>query len=146
MRAAGVRYPGADLARNARDVDDFIRMYDGAGNPVGVGMTDSKWRTALGRSGFGVDSCEAHYFPKRFVPFHDIIPGAIHYLGAHVPLGDVSHGRAVRHRHAVPGVRDEPPQPQRLPWKAPIRLSRISFHGSARVNNPHGFRIYKVSS
>ena len=80
MRAAGVRHPGADLARHARDVDDFIRLYDGAGNPVGVGMTDTEWRTALGRSGFGVESCEVHYFPKRFVPFHDLIPGAIHYL------------------------------------------------------------------
>ena len=80
MRAAGVRHPGADLAREAKDVDNFIRQYDGAENPVGVGYTIGEWVGLLRGAGFIVDGYERHFFPRRFIPFAAIVPRAVHHL------------------------------------------------------------------
>lgn len=68
MRVLGVHHPGADLAADAQDADDFIRQYDGRDNPVGVGRGDSQWAAALTAAGWIVASREVHYFPLRFVP------------------------------------------------------------------------------
>jgi 2-polyprenyl-3-methyl-5-hydroxy-6-metoxy-1,4-benzoquinol methylase len=80
MRAAGVKHPGADLAKNAKDVDNFIRQYDGAENQVGIGHTIADWTTILRQAGFTVVGHERHFFPRRFVPFHALVPRAIHHL------------------------------------------------------------------
>ena len=80
MRLAGVKHPGADLARTSSDVDDFIRRYDGEANPVGVGFTVNEWRRILQDAGFTVISHELHFFPRRFIPFSAVIPGFVHRL------------------------------------------------------------------
>jgi len=78
MRVIGVKHPGADLARTSINVDDFIRQYDGAANPVGVGKTTAGWIHVLTDAGFAVDGHELHFFPKRFVPMSSVVPTAIH--------------------------------------------------------------------
>ena len=80
MRALGVKHPGADLSRDAKDVDDFIRQYDGADNPIGIAYSDSKWRTLLEKAGFTYVRHEVHFFPRRFVPAGASIPGFVHSL------------------------------------------------------------------
>jgi SAM-dependent methyltransferase len=78
MRLFGVKHPGADLARTSVSVDDFIRQYDGAGNPVGVGKTTTEWTRDLAGAGFTVKGHELHFFPKRFLPLSSVVPTAVH--------------------------------------------------------------------
>ena len=78
MRLFGVKHPGADLARTSVSVDDFIRQYDGAANPIGVGKTTAEWTRQLAAAGFTVSDHELHFFPKRFLPLSQIVPTAIH--------------------------------------------------------------------
>src|SRR5262245_48248354 len=78
MRLFGVKHPGADLARTSISVDDFIRQYDGAANPVGVGRTTMDWIRLLADAGFAVDGHELHFFPKRFLPLSAVVPTLVH--------------------------------------------------------------------
>jgi SAM-dependent methyltransferase len=78
MRLAGVKHPGADMAKGATDVDDFIRQYDGEANPVGIGYTVAEWREILRAAGFTVARHELHFFPRRFIPFSAVIPRFVH--------------------------------------------------------------------
>ncbi|MDH5509469.1 MAG: class I SAM-dependent methyltransferase [Nitrospinota bacterium] len=78
MNLFSVKHPGADLSKDAMDVDDFIRQYDGAANPVGIGMTTGQWRTVLRDAGFRVTGSELHFFPKRFIPLGRFIPRLVH--------------------------------------------------------------------
>ena len=80
MKLVKVKHPGADLAKTARSVDDFIRQYDGQQNPVGIGKTKKEWVRLLQKAGFKVEKSELHYFPKRFIPFQKLIPRAVHRL------------------------------------------------------------------
>lgn len=80
MRIAGVKHPGADLAKEAQDVDDFIRQYDGAFNPVGVGHTINGWERILRAAGFVIERHEVHFFPRRFIPVKQFIPRFVHRL------------------------------------------------------------------
>jgi 2-polyprenyl-3-methyl-5-hydroxy-6-metoxy-1,4-benzoquinol methylase len=80
MRAAGVKHPGADLAKQAEDVDSFIRQYDGAQNPVGVGYTIAEWKEMLREAGFTVVGHQRHFFPRRFIPFPAFVPRVVHHV------------------------------------------------------------------
>lgn len=80
MRLLSVRHPGADLGREATDVDDFVRQYDGRDNPVGIAKRDREWARDLEAVGFRVDGWEVHFFPRRFVPLGRYVPSAIHGL------------------------------------------------------------------
>jgi SAM-dependent methyltransferase len=80
MRLARVKHPGADLAKTATNPDDFIRQYDGALNPVGVGHTIADWTRLLREGGFVVERHEIHFFPRRFIPFQRMIPRFVHRL------------------------------------------------------------------
>jgi SAM-dependent methyltransferase len=80
MRLARVKHPGADLARDAKDPDDFIRQYDGALNPVGIGYTIGEWKRLLRDGGFVIERHEIHFFPRRFIPFQQIIPRFVHRI------------------------------------------------------------------
>jgi SAM-dependent methyltransferase len=80
MRKAGVRRPGADLAEGPADADAFIRQYDGADNPIGVGRSDREWASLLEAAGFSVRRMERHFFPKRFVPHGDWMPRFVHAM------------------------------------------------------------------
>jgi len=85
MRLARIRHPGADLARDARDADDFIRQYDGTGNPVGIAMKNSEWAGLLEKAGFRIRQSEVHFFPRRFLPFARLVPEILHrFLDAHI--------------------------------------------------------------
>ncbi len=79
LRVISVHRPGSDLGR-AKDVDDFIRQYDGAGNPLGIGKTTQAWRALLLEAGFTVRGAEVHYFPKRFLPVGHLIPRPVHWM------------------------------------------------------------------
>jgi SAM-dependent methyltransferase len=78
MRMTGMKHPGADLARTSLNVDDFIRQYDGAENPVGIGYSNREWARILEQIGFTVMDIETHFFPKRFLPFASAVPDFIH--------------------------------------------------------------------
>jgi 2-polyprenyl-3-methyl-5-hydroxy-6-metoxy-1,4-benzoquinol methylase len=78
MRLMGVKHPGADLARTSHTVDDFIRQYDGAENPVGVGKTATDWTRHLAGAGFIVSGHELHFFPRRFLPASNVVPSSVH--------------------------------------------------------------------
>ncbi len=78
MQILGVKHPGADLSRSANNIDEFIRQYDGVGNPLGVAKTIREWKEELEQVGFGVKSHELHYFPRRFIPFQRWIPNFVH--------------------------------------------------------------------
>ncbi|MDP4796862.1 MAG: methyltransferase domain-containing protein [Rhodospirillales bacterium] len=80
MRLLGMRHPGADLASNSSDVDDFIRRYDGDGNPVGVGKTDKAWAADLRDAGWIVEGHEIHFFPRRFLPMAAWMPVWMHRI------------------------------------------------------------------
>ena len=69
MRLTKTRHPGADLAATASSIEDFVRQYDGANNPVGIAKHDHEWRQLLDDAGWTVVATERHYFPSRMVPF-----------------------------------------------------------------------------
>ncbi len=68
MRLMGVRHPGADLGSESRDVDDFIRMYDGMDNPIGRAYSTRETVALFNTCGFRVVGHELHFFPVRFLP------------------------------------------------------------------------------
>lgn len=80
MSAVKVKHPGADMANKAGDVDDFVRQYDGEGNPVGIAKTTAEWSRILREAGFKIEGSELHYFPKRFIPFGKFIPDFVHFF------------------------------------------------------------------
>jgi len=75
MRLAGARHPGADLAKTASSLEDFVRQYDGEDNPIGIAKTERDWERHLTSAGWTVVSCERHYFPSRMVPLLTRAPG-----------------------------------------------------------------------
>ena len=79
MRLLSVKHPGADMAREADTVDEFVRQYDGKDNPVGIAETDAQWARRLEGVGFRVLGHEVHFFPKRFVPMGRYLPRFVHH-------------------------------------------------------------------
>jgi hypothetical protein len=80
MRVLAVKHPGADLARDTQTVEDFVRAYDGAGNPIGIAKTDKDWAADLASVGFRVTGKEIHFFPRRFVPLGRFVPDGVHRM------------------------------------------------------------------
>jgi ubiquinone/menaquinone biosynthesis C-methylase UbiE len=80
MQLLGVKHPGANLAAQARDVDDFIRQYDGRDNPIGIGKTAREWASLLADAGFQVQDHEFHYFPLRLVPAMRSVLAPLHFI------------------------------------------------------------------
>lgn len=68
MLLTGTRHPGANLASSSQSVEDFVRQYDGANNPVGIAKSERDWERDLTSAGWTVVSRERHYFPSRMVP------------------------------------------------------------------------------
>ena len=79
MRLLSVKHPGADMARDAGSVNEFVRQYDGKDNPVGIAKSDADWARDLADAGFQVLSSEVHFFPMRFVPMGRHLPRFAHY-------------------------------------------------------------------
>ena len=80
MRWLAVKHPGADLSRTAGSVEDFVRQYDGADNPVGVAKKTKQWQQDLADAGFSVTGVENHFFPRRFLPSSALIRTSLHRL------------------------------------------------------------------
>jgi ubiquinone/menaquinone biosynthesis C-methylase UbiE len=78
MRMLAVKHPGADMSRTATDVQDFVRQYDGAGNPIGSAKTNAEWGIDLRNAGFTVSGVENHFFPRRFLPAASLVPAWLH--------------------------------------------------------------------
>lgn len=80
MRVTRTRHPGADLATSAKNLEDFVRQYDGQDNPIGIAKRNSAWRRQLEDAGWIVLKVENHYFPIRMVPVLRRVPRWIHWL------------------------------------------------------------------
>lgn len=57
------------------DVDEIVRLYDGADNPIGKSYTRDQFVGMLGRH-FDVQESYLHFFPARALPFR--IPARLH--------------------------------------------------------------------
>lgn len=60
-----------------KNVDEIVRLYDGADNPIGKSYTKDQFREML-EEHFFVDEIYLHFFPSRALPFR--IPGFIRRL------------------------------------------------------------------
>ena len=70
--------PGRSAFRRVRTPDEFVRAYDGNENPLGKAYTRG---TLLGMCRmFSVERVEVHYFPRRFLPFHRLMPRWLHAI------------------------------------------------------------------
>lgn len=81
VRFAANRMGAAHPAmRQVGNVDDFIRQYDGAGNPIGIADTTRGWTRLCEAQGFRVRGTVLYFFPKRFMPAQGLIPDWLHRL------------------------------------------------------------------
>jgi len=82
MKLLDIKHPGwkDKQPQHMIDQDDFIRMYDGQDNPIGIGKKTNEWIKDLQRVGFKVEGYEYHFFPKRFIPLARYMPNFMHYL------------------------------------------------------------------
>ena len=67
MRILSMKHPGSGRIARAGTVDEFIRQYDGASNPVGIAKTNQEWLKIMKNAGFIQIKHENHVFPARFV-------------------------------------------------------------------------------
>lgn len=65
--------PSRDMICEAKTPDEFARLYDGKGNPLGRLYTHQEFKQLL--SQFKITCMEQHYFPMRFVPW---MPRCLH--------------------------------------------------------------------
>lgn len=68
LRVLNVRHHDVESGRDPHSPDDFVRMYDGKDNPLGVAFSDPRWTGLLNQGGLQVIGRELHFFPLRFVP------------------------------------------------------------------------------
>lgn len=80
MRMTSTRHPGADLAVSARNVNEFVRQYDGEQNPLGIAHSERTWRRVLESAGWEVERAETHYFPLRMVSALNRAPEWLHRI------------------------------------------------------------------
>jgi SAM-dependent methyltransferase len=86
VAAFGARLKGRgreDIYKKA-EVDDIIRLFDGAANPVGKAYSVSEFRRMV-ESHFEVERVFFHFFPARSLPV--VVPRALHrFLDRHMPF------------------------------------------------------------
>jgi SAM-dependent methyltransferase len=68
LRTLKVRHHDVASGQDPKSPDDFVRMYDGRDNPLGVAFSDARWTALLRQGGLRVTSRELHFFPLRFLP------------------------------------------------------------------------------
>lgn len=66
LRFLRVKHHGVSSGSDPKTPEDFVRMYDGRKNPLGIANSDRDWRDMFEESGFHVQSSEVHFFPIRF--------------------------------------------------------------------------------
>ena len=64
MKLLPVRHPGADLGRDAQDIEDSVRQYDGRDNPIGLVKTDEQWRANSRGAASGSTAGRCNSFPN----------------------------------------------------------------------------------
>ncbi len=72
---AGLKGRGRENIYASDDVNDIVRRYDGADNPIGVAFDESEFETLIGAD-FDIESVYYHFFPARSLPVK--IPVAMH--------------------------------------------------------------------
>ncbi|MCX7734251.1 MAG: class I SAM-dependent methyltransferase [bacterium] len=65
----------------SRDVNDLVRMFDGAENPIGIAFSDEEFSNMVGKY-FVVEKTFYHFFPARALPF--TLPKRIHKILDHL--------------------------------------------------------------
>ncbi len=74
---AGLRGRGREGIYANSDIDDIVRQYDGADNPIGIAYDKEEFLKLIG-DGFAVDDVYFHFFPARSMPVG--MPRSIHKL------------------------------------------------------------------
>ena len=74
---AGLRGRGREGIFLEGNVDEIVRLYDGAENPIGKSYTRDQFVAMLGRH-FEVQETYLHFFPARALPFR--IPAGLHRM------------------------------------------------------------------
>lgn len=72
LKLMSLRVPGRGGLASAGSPEDFVRLYDGDQNPLGMVFTKAELRRLLGC--FQIERMQTHYFPKRFLPFGNLLP------------------------------------------------------------------------
>lgn len=72
---AGLKGRGREAIFRERDVDEIVRLYDGAANPVGKSYSRTAFQDLVGEH-FTVLETYLHFFPARAFPFR--IPPFLH--------------------------------------------------------------------
>lgn len=67
LRIFNVKHHDVVSGKDPKSPEEFVRMYDGKDNPLGVAKTDIEWRNMFQEAGFKVLSSEVHFFPIRFI-------------------------------------------------------------------------------
>lgn len=78
----GLKGRGRENIFRERNVDEIVRLYDGAANPIGKSYTRQQFRTMLEKH-FLVRETYLHFFPARALPFG--VPKVLHrWLDRHL--------------------------------------------------------------
>lgn len=64
---AGLKGRGREAIYANDDVNDIIRQYDGAANPIGIAFDKSEFKELIGPQ-FEIDTIFYHFFPARSLP------------------------------------------------------------------------------
>lgn len=64
----GLKGRGRESIFSIRDVNEIVRRYDGADNPIGVCYTNEEFKTLL-EPYFEIEQMFLHFFPARSLPF-----------------------------------------------------------------------------
>jgi ubiquinone/menaquinone biosynthesis C-methylase UbiE len=67
LKILKVRHHNVNSGSDPKTPEDFVRMYDGKENPIGIAKDDQGWRKMFSEAGFEVESSEVHFFPIRFI-------------------------------------------------------------------------------
>lgn len=78
LRLMGLNAPGRSALTSARSVDEFVRAYDGDMNPIGKAFDIQQVKDLCQR--FDILGVEVHFFPRRFLPYPNLIPRWLYRL------------------------------------------------------------------
>jgi ubiquinone/menaquinone biosynthesis C-methylase UbiE len=67
LKILKVRHHDVKSGSDPKTPEDFVRMYDGKENPLGIAKGDQGWSAMFEEAGFHVQSSEVHFFPIRFL-------------------------------------------------------------------------------
>lgn len=74
LRIMNVRLHGIKKIPLTLTVEEFAKLYDGMGNPLGKLYPKRQCRKMLSGAGFRIVRSKVYYFPRRFFPFQERLP------------------------------------------------------------------------